>query len=35
VVAKLSPRLVLVPDTAVPQLLQEFAAKGLMPREVK
>ncbi len=35
VVAKLSPRLVLVPDRAVPQLLQEFAAKGLMPREVK
>ena len=35
VVARLSSRLVLVPDKAVPQLLHEFAAKGLMPREVK
>lgn len=35
IVAKLSPRLVLVPDGAVKALLREFAAKGYMPKEAK
>jgi hypothetical protein len=35
IIAKLSPRLVLVPDEAVDDLLREFSARGLMPKEAR
>ena len=35
IVARLSPRLVVVPDEAVEELLREFTAKGYTPKEVR
>lgn len=35
IVARLSPRMVLVPDEVVDELLREFAAKGYAPKEVE
>ena len=35
ILARLTPRLVVLPDEAVEALLQEFTAKGYTPKEVR